>query len=84
MLLVGGERDRELVLGLEFVLRRHRIGGNAENLGAGFGEGAREAREVDRLLGAARGVGPRIEIEDELCGRRSRSAKRFRRRRGGA
>jgi len=37
--LVGGERDFELVLGFEFVLRLNRIGRDAENLSAGFGEG---------------------------------------------
>jgi hypothetical protein len=51
--LVRGERDRKLVLGLELVLRRHRIGGDAEDSSSGFAEGAFEAGKVDRFLGAS-------------------------------
>ena len=62
---VRTERDRQLVLGLEFVLCRDRVGGDAENVRAGFGEGAFQPREVDRFLGAARRVRLRIEIKHE-------------------
>src|SRR6202023_4031422 len=39
---------------------------NAQNRGLAFGEGARQPREVDGLLGAARRVGARIEKQHEL------------------
>src|SRR5208282_830957 len=57
----------QLVLGLEFILRWNRVGRDAENLRAGLAESAPEAGEVDRLLGAAGGVCPRIEIQYELA-----------------
>ena len=67
MLFVGGERDGELVLGLELGQRRHRVGGDAKDIGIGTAEIAAQAREVDGLLGAAGGVGTGIEIEHELA-----------------
>ena len=66
VLFVRGERDRKPMLGLELVLRRYRIGGDAEYLRTGFAERALEAGEVDGLLGAPRGVRPRVEIKHEL------------------
>jgi len=78
VLLVGAERDAELVLGLELVLGRDRVGGDADDRGSGPGEVAAQAREVDRLAGATGGIRPRIEIEHELLpgevGKRHRAA----------
>ena len=65
--LVGGERDRQVVLGLELVLLLHRIGGDAEDGGFGAGEGGRQPGKVLGLDGAARGVGLGIEVEDQLA-----------------
>jgi len=60
--LVGAERDGEIVLGFEGVERFDRIGGNAKDIGAGAAEFALQPCEIDRLLGAAGRVGPRVEI----------------------
>jgi hypothetical protein len=54
------------VLGFEFGVTGGRIRRHAEDRGAGFLELRFERVEVDRLLGAARRVVLRIEIEDEL------------------
>lgn len=67
MLLVGSERDGELVLGLETIQRRDGIGRNAENIRAGSTEGGFELRKVGRLLGATGRIGSRVEIKDELA-----------------
>src|ERR1700691_1781983 len=42
VLFIGCKRDSELLLGLEFVLRRYRIGRNAEDFRADPAEGAAE------------------------------------------
>ena len=55
------------MLGLELGQRRHRVGGNADDLGIGAAEIAAQTGKVDRLLGAAGGVSPGIEIEHELA-----------------
>ena len=65
MAFVGAERDREVVLVAEALDRLDRVGGDTEHAGAGLVEGLGQPRKVDRLLGAARGVGARIEIQDE-------------------
>jgi len=55
------------VPGFELILRRNRVRGNTEDLGAGFAEGRLEAGEVDCLFGAAGSVRSRLKIEDELA-----------------
>src|SRR6185437_2726478 len=86
LVLVRGEGDRELVLGLELVLRRDRVGRDAQNVGSRAGEGRAQFAEVDRLAGAAGGVRLRIEIEDEIAAlevlQRDRSAAVARQREG--
>jgi hypothetical protein len=64
---VRSERNGQPVFGFEFVLCRHRIGGDAENVGFGLGEGALKPGEFDRFLGAAGRIRFRIEIKDELA-----------------
>ena len=65
--LVGGERDRQVVLGLELVLLGHRIGGHAENRGAGPGEGGASLEKSLASMVQPGGVGLGIEIEHELA-----------------
>ena len=55
------------MLGLEFVLRCHRICRNAENGGAGLGKISAQAGEIDRLLCATGCIGLWVEIEDKLA-----------------
>ncbi len=62
VLFVRCERDRKLVLGLELILRRDRVGGNAENFRSGFGEGAFEPGEINRLFRATGSIRPGIKI----------------------
>ena len=64
---VGAERDIEIMLGSEPIEGSDRVCGNAEDAGSGLFEGGSELRKLDGLLGAAGGVGLRIEIEDELA-----------------
>src|SRR5262249_36583214 len=64
--LVRRQRDGKPVLALKGVLRLHWVGGHAEDRGVGLGEGGFEPVERDGLAGAARGVGLRVEVEDEL------------------
>ncbi len=56
-----------LCLALNLSCARDGIGRDAEDFGAGFGEGGAVRRKRDRLLGAAGGIGFGIEIEDEVA-----------------
>src|SRR3954451_8602773 len=69
VLLVRNERCDELVLVPKRLLGLWRVGGNTEHGGLGFGKSVRKPREVDRLPGAARRVGARIEKQHELLAR---------------
>jgi len=55
------------VFSFEFVLRRHRVGGNTQDAGTGFSECSFEPIEVDRFFGATGRVGAGIKIVNELA-----------------
>src|ERR1041384_2328620 len=65
--LVGGERDAELVLVAEFVLRLDRVGRNAEHIRVDLVESALQPAERNRFPGAARRVGLGVEKENQLA-----------------
>ena len=65
--LVGEERHPEVVLFLEFLLRRDRVGGNPQNFRPGLAEFGAKRRKINRFLGAAGGVGLWVEVNDELA-----------------
>ena len=55
----------QLVLAGELLVRGGRVGADADDLGAGLGEGVVAVAEAARLDGAAGGVVLRIEVEDD-------------------
>jgi hypothetical protein len=65
--LVGKERYAKAVLLLELVLGLDRIGGNPDNVHAGFLVFGPKLREINGFAGAAGGVGLGVEIENELA-----------------
>lgn len=64
---VGAERDVEVMFGSEPIEGPDRVGGNTEHAGTGLFERRPKLRKIDGLLGAAGGIGLRIEIEDKLA-----------------
>jgi len=63
---VGEEREGQSVLLLELRVRLLAIRADAEDLGAGRPEGVPGVADSARLLGAAGGVVPGVEVEDDL------------------
>ena len=69
MSFVGEQRHGEIVLVRKRSSARTGSAETPEDRGAGLAEGLRQSRKIHRFLGATRGIGPRIEIEDELLSR---------------
>ena len=66
MLLIRGERNRQLVLVAKRLLGLGGVGRDAEYGGTVFLKSRGKTGEVDGLFGAARRVGARIEINNEF------------------
>ena len=79
---VRGERDGQRVFGFELVLCRHRIGGDAENVGFGLGERALLAARNRSLPWCSRACRLSDRNRERACVRRNRRATLCRRHRG--
>ena len=75
VLLIRGERYGELVLGLEGVLRGNRVGGDAEDLGAGAAEGALSGGRSRSPPWCSRGCRLGDRNRGRACARRSRASE---------
>src|SRR5580765_5269174 len=66
MSLIRTQRNLEIVLGLESVLRFDRVRRYAEHGRVGLGKNCAELRKSNGFPGAAGGIGPRIEKKHEF------------------
>jgi len=64
--LIGEEREVELMFVAELLVALHRIDGDAEDDGVGFGDVRFVIAKVARLGRAARRVVLRIEVQDHV------------------